>query len=110
MAPIMLDSGDLLGLPHNGLGGQPEVVSLDGQSNLGEQDRLEPIAIVGYSFRFPGDATDSKAFWKMMMEQRCATSDTPEDRISIPQWQHPDGRRRGQVRSSFSFEPLIFNC
>ncbi|KAK1144041.1 Type I Iterative Polyketide synthase (PKS) [Aspergillus melleus] len=99
MAPIMLDSGDLLGLPHNGLGGQPEMLSLDGQSNLREQDRLESIAIVGYSFRFPGDATDSKAFWKMMMEQRCVTSDTPEDRISIPQWQHPDGRRRGQYSS-----------
>lgn len=85
----MLDSSDLPGAVHNGPGGK---------TSPGDQDRLEPIAIVGYSFRFPGDATDSKAFWNMMMEKRCAMSDTPEDRISISQWKHADGRRRGQVR------------
>lgn len=97
----MLDSGELLGTLSNDLGGKPIMAKLDGKANHEDQDRLEPIAIVGYSFRFPGDATNSKAFWQMMMEKRCATSDTPEDRISISQWQHPDGKRRGQVRLAF---------
>lgn len=63
---------------------------------------VEPIAIVGYAFRFPEDAVDDQQFWNMMMEKRCVSSDAPTDRWNVAGWHHPDKRRRGQVRDPTS--------
>ncbi|KAB8212294.1 hypothetical protein BDV34DRAFT_1922 [Aspergillus parasiticus] len=70
----------------------------DGKVAL-DEDKLEPIAIVGFCFRFPDDAVNSRSFWNMMMEKRCAMTESPKDRISVPGWHHPDSRRRGQYPS-----------
>ncbi|KAI9927532.1 hypothetical protein MW887_003150 [Aspergillus wentii] len=61
-----------------------------------DEDKLEPIAIIGHCFRFPGDAVNDEGFWKMMMEKRCAMTEAPADRMSVSGWHHPDKRRRGQ--------------
>jgi hypothetical protein len=97
MAPL-LDSSSLPNGFRSGYQNSHSVPSepIDG-TDLVDSDKLEPIAIVGFSFRFPGKATDSKAFWQMMMDKRCAVTDSPEDRISVSGWYHPDRRRRGQV-------------
>ncbi|KAH8690541.1 polyketide synthase [Talaromyces proteolyticus] len=58
-------------------------------------DKLEPIAIVGFSFQFP-DAEDSESLWKIMVEKRCTVIETPKDRINVDAWYHPDSSRRGQ--------------
>ncbi|KAE8417626.1 thiolase-like protein [Aspergillus pseudocaelatus] len=64
-----------------------------------DEDKLEPIAIVGFCFRFPDDAVNSSGFWSMMMEKRCAMTESPKDRISVSGWHHPNSRRRGQYPS-----------
>ncbi|KAJ5644416.1 hypothetical protein N7507_010427 [Penicillium longicatenatum] len=61
-----------------------------------DKDLLEPIAVVGYCFRFPGDAVDDEGFWRLMMEKRCAMTQSSADRWNVAGWYHPDKRRRGQ--------------
>jgi hypothetical protein len=43
---------------------------------------LEPIAICGFSVKFPQDATSPEAFWKMICERRCAMTDFPDTRFN----------------------------
>lgn len=58
-----------------------------------EQDILEPIAIIGYSFKLPQDALTPASFWKMLQEKRCAMTEWPEDRLNIAGFFHPDKRK-----------------
>lgn len=43
---------------------------------------LEPIAICGFSIKFPQDAISPEAFWKMMCEGRCAMTEFPQSRMN----------------------------
>ncbi|KAJ5692411.1 reducing type I polyketide synthase [Penicillium macrosclerotiorum] len=62
-----------------------------------ENDKIEPIAIIGFSFGFPQDATSSDAFWKMLMERRSSSTAIPAERLNAAAMYHPDGGRRGQM-------------
>jgi len=42
--------------------GGPQIIKM-------ETDRQKPIAIVGMSFRFPGDATTPDGFWDILREK-----------------------------------------
>lgn len=59
---------------------------------------LEPIAVIGLSLKFPQEATSPEAFWKMIMEKRCATQQVPSDRYNIDAFQGSDNNRTNQVR------------
>jgi Beta-ketoacyl synthase, N-terminal domain len=73
--------------------GEPiEVGPIDG-------DILDSIAIVGFSFQFPG-ATDSDSLWQMMLDKRCVVKEAPKERMNVGGWYHPDSSRRGQVLST----------
>ncbi|KAI9660404.1 MAG: Type I Iterative PKS [Bathelium mastoideum] len=52
-------------------------------------DLIEPIAVVGYSLKFPQDATSSKGFWKMLVQRENAMTDFPADRVNISAFYHP---------------------
>ena len=54
-----------------------------------EGDMREPIAVVGFSFKFPEEVTASDAFWKMLVEGRCAAKEIPKDRMSVDAFYHP---------------------
>ncbi|KAK4107386.1 putative polyketide synthase [Canariomyces notabilis] len=43
----------------------------------------DPIAICGFSIKFPQDATSPDAFWKMLIEKRCAMTPFPADRMNL---------------------------
>ncbi|KAI0156750.1 polyketide synthase [Hypoxylon sp. FL1284] len=45
-------------------------------------NEADPIAICGFSIKFPEEATSPEALWKMLLERRCAMSEFPADRIS----------------------------
>ena len=68
-----------------------------------DQDKLEPIAVVGISFGFPQNATSSEAFWDILMKKGNTGTEFPPERLSTDQLYHPDPNRRGQV----SFWSLI---
>ena len=67
-------------------------------SNL-EHDILEPIAVVGFSLRFPQEATSPESFWEMLAEKRCAMTEWPKDRINLDAFYHPDSNRTDTVRA-----------
>ncbi|KAI9040232.1 putative polyketide synthase [Aspergillus affinis] len=71
--PLLYDSPDLSGPTHT----------------EGGQD----LAIVGFAFEFPEEATSSERFWQMICEGRCASADFPEDRLNIDNFYHPDESR-----------------
>jgi acyl transferase domain-containing protein len=49
-----------------------------------------PIAIVGMSFRGPGEAHDIEAFWEMIHDGRSAWSKVPAERWNADAFYHPD--------------------
>jgi acyl transferase domain-containing protein len=59
-----------------------------------------PIAIVGLSCRFPGDATSPENFWKFLAEGRSAWTEVPETRFNQKAFFHPQAVRPGTVSLS----------
>ena len=70
----------------------------NGDGHSFDQDKLESLAIIGLSLKFPQDATSPESFWKMLMEGRCAMGEVPEDRWNLASFYHPDPERRDTVR------------
>ena len=59
-----------------------------------DEDMLEPIAIIGFSFRFPKEATSGEAFWRMLVEKRSAMTEWPKERLNVDSFYHSgDGRK-----------------
>ncbi|KAG6993746.1 reducing polyketide synthase pksF [Physcia stellaris] len=57
-------------------------------------ERLEPIAVVGLSLKFPQVPDSADAFWDLLMHKRCTATDFPPDRLSVSALYHPDPSRR----------------
>ena len=53
----------------------------------------KPIAAIGYSIRFPPEATSSDAFWRMLKESRSARTEIPGDRFDVEVFYHSDSTR-----------------
>ncbi|KAI9736149.1 MAG: Type I Iterative PKS [Cirrosporium novae-zelandiae] len=58
-------------------------------------DKTIPIAIVGMSCRFPGDATDPEKLWKLLVERQSAWSEIPKCKFNADAFYHPDPSRSG---------------
>ena len=69
----------------------------DGDRSIREEV-FEPIAIIGFSLRFPQDATSPEKFWNMLSEARSAMTDVPKDRFNIDAFYHPNVDRLDSVR------------
>lgn len=54
---------------------------------------VEPIAVVGLSLKFPQEATSPEAFWKMLLEKRCAMTEIPPDRMNVDAFHGVDQSR-----------------
>ena len=76
----------------------------DSRSDAFEQDIVEPIAVVGFSLKFPQDATSPEAFWKMIVEKRCAMTDIPPERLNMESFYGTDKNRNDMVK------PLSRRC
>ena len=62
------------------------------------EDSEDPIVVVGFSLRFPQDATSPQAFWQMLHDGRSALSDIPKDRFNVEAFYHADSTRISSVR------------
>jgi acyl transferase domain-containing protein len=58
---------------------------------------LPPIAVIGFSLRFPGDAVSPESFWKMLLEARSASTPFPKDRLNIEAHYHPEKARLNAI-------------
>ncbi|RDW94182.1 type I polyketide synthase [Aspergillus mulundensis] len=55
--------------------------------------KLQPLAVVGYALRYPGDATTPEKFWDMLIQRKCASSKYPADRLNIDAHYNPTANR-----------------
>lgn len=58
-----------------------------------------PLAIIGMSCKFAGDATDPEKLWKMCAEGRTAWSKIPASRFNVDGLYHPNGQKADTVSS-----------
>ena len=65
------------------------------------QDSLEPIAIIGFSLKFPQDATSAAGLWKILSEGRSAMTEVPSDHFNIDAFYSPDAGKSDCVRGNF---------
>ena len=64
-----------------------------------DEDKMEPIAIIGFSGRLPQDATSAESFWRLLYEGRSARTVIPKTRFNIDAFFHPDPDRIDSVRA-----------
>ncbi|WP_414588370.1 alpha/beta fold hydrolase [Scytonema sp. PCC 10023] len=55
-----------------------------------DREKTEPIAIIGMSCRFPGNANDPASFWHLLHEGVDAVTEIPPDRWDIGAFYDPD--------------------
>ncbi|KAL4890134.1 ketoacyl-synt-domain-containing protein [Aspergillus ambiguus] len=54
-----------------------------------------PIAVVGISGRFPGDATEPGRLWELLLNAKTARIEVPKDRFNVDAFYHPHAERNG---------------
>jgi hypothetical protein len=78
----------------------------EGVSTTSSMDNCPPIAVIGMSGRFPGDAVDVDNLWKLCYEKRDAWSEIPETKFNKSAFYHPDATRNGAVGIGAFFEMI----
>ena len=81
-----------------------------------EQARQEPLAIIGMACRFPGDADDPEAFWRLLCGGGDAVAEIPAGRWDVDAYFDPDRNKPGKMyvrRGAFlrrvdEFDPQFF--
>ncbi|KAF2690330.1 putative polyketide synthase [Lentithecium fluviatile CBS 122367] len=64
----------------------------------GDIPMVEPIAIIGFSLKGPGDADTVESFWEMMMEARSTASEFPKERLNHAAHHSTDTGAMGTIR------------
>lgn len=95
------NSGLVNGFQHSVQDNEMFITDLDGV----DQPRLEPVAVIGFSLKFPQDATSPEAFWKILMEKRCSMTEWPKERLNLNAFYHPDSSRPDTVSLRLSLMP-----
>ena len=62
-------------------------------------DILEPLAIIGFSLKFPQDADCAAGFWRMLGMKKCAMTSWPKDRVNLDAFHDWDDDGTEKVRS-----------
>ena len=89
---------------------------LQARLDAAEQAQQEPLAIIGMACRFPGDADDTEAFWRLLSEGRDAVGEVPAERWDVDAYFDPDSNQPGKMyvrRGAFlrrvdEFDPQFF--
>ncbi|CAG7931685.1 unnamed protein product [Penicillium olsonii] len=63
--------------------------------NSTQKDAVPPIAVIGMSFRGPGDATNTEGLLRMVAESRESRSPVPKQKWNHEAFYHPDASRHG---------------
>lgn len=62
-----------------------------------EANTTEPIAVIGFDLKFPGDANTPEKFYDFLLSGRSALSEVPKGRYNLDAFYHPDPQRSGTV-------------
>jgi hypothetical protein len=66
---------------------------------------IEPIAIIGMSSKFSGDATNTEKLWRMLAEGRSGWTPFPASRFKPEGVYHPNNERLNSVSKAFNLNP-----
>jgi acyl transferase domain-containing protein len=61
----------------------------------GEKSAPQPIAIIGYACRLPGQVTSPSELWELCTRARSGWSPIPKDRFSLEAFHHPNPSKVG---------------
>jgi hypothetical protein len=75
----------------------PNGVSEGSNTPASMKTKTMPLAIIGLSCRFPGEATDALRLWDMVASQRNAWLEIPADRFDKDAFYHPNSEHVGTV-------------
>lgn len=67
----------------------------------------QPIAIIGLSCKFAGDADSPEAFWRLLTEAKSAWTEIPPSRFNINGSYHPNPERLSTVCELCSTEKCL---
>ena len=89
---------------------------LQGRLYAAERRRQEPLAIIGMACRFPGDANNPEAFWRLLRKGTDAITEIPPERWDVDAYFDPDRNKPGKMyvrRGAFlrrvdEFDPQFF--
>ncbi|NEQ40107.1 MAG: type I polyketide synthase, partial [Okeania sp. SIO3I5] len=63
----------------------------------------EPIAIIGMSCRFPGDASNPEKFWQLLERGLSARTEVPRERWDIEAYYNPDPSASGKMLTRYGY-------
>jgi acyl transferase domain-containing protein/SAM-dependent methyltransferase/acyl carrier protein len=72
----------------------------------------EPVAIIGFALRFPGDANDAASFWNLLAAGTETASEIPASRWDLTRFYDPDPDAAGKMTTrhgSFLRDPSLFD-
>src|SRR5665213_2237416 len=90
-----------------------EIRTLKGKLHDLERSQNEPIAIVGLGMRFPGDAANAAALWKILADSVDTLTEIPASRWSIDRYfdSNPDVPGKMYTRyGHFVADPSTFDA
>ncbi|KAI2628557.1 hypothetical protein GGR54DRAFT_636275 [Hypoxylon sp. NC1633] len=70
-----------------------------GDTVTAQDDQLEPIAIIGFSMRFPDEATSPEGLWDILYTGRNVMTEVPLDRFNVNGFYHPDPSRPDTINA-----------
>lgn len=81
-----------------------------------ERSKTEPIAIIGMSCRFPGEANNPEAFWQLLRNGVDAITEVPRERWDIDAYYDPNPDTPGKIYTRYGgflqdidqFDPQFF--
>lgn len=85
------------GVNGNGVKGHHESAHLSAPSLEEGPEATIPIAVVGMSCRFAGDATSPEKLWQLCADARTGWCEIPSDRFNKAAFFHPLGEKSGAV-------------
>lgn len=64
-----------------------------------DTNSFDPIAVVGFGFKFPQDVTNAESLWKLLIERRSTMTEIPKNRWNIDGFYKENGHRPGTVKN-----------
>ena len=74
-----------------------QIETLQSQVETFENQKVEPIAIIGMSCRLPGGADSPEAFWQLLNDGVDAIAEVPKDRWNIDDYYDPNPDSPGKI-------------
>ena len=93
------------------------IENLQAKLDAAEQQRHEPLAIIGLGCRIPGGACNAEQFWDLLRQGRFGVREIPSDRWPVDEYFDPNPDAPGKIATRFGaflervdeFEPQFFN-